>query len=161
MDKKMIDKQLTRELMELMINVRAIQLWFHSAHLVSKGVGFEGDHEIYSEIYEAAEAAFDAYAERAIGLSGQERVASPKHLARGVYEKLRFWPEIADSDSLSIAVGAFNIAKNHIQKITVTYKQLKSSGELTLGLDDLLMSDASDWETIVYKLQQRIKVELD
>jgi bacterioferritin (cytochrome b1) len=38
-----------------------------------------------------------------------------------------------------------------------TYETLDEKGSLTLGLDDMLMSQASDGETHIYLLQQALK----
>ncbi len=38
---------------------------------------------------------------------------------------------------------------------------LKSQKLLTLGLDDFIMAQANEFETFVYLLNQRVKVELD
>ena len=43
-------------------SLRALQLWFHSAHILAKGTGFAGDHvnlygRIYSELTEEIDTA--------------------------------------------------------------------------------------------------------
>lgn len=157
----MYNEKSSKELADLIANVRAIQIWFHSAHLLSKGEAFESDHKIYKEIYEIAESDFDSYSERAIGLMEDESIASPKTISKCVCDKIKFWIDPANSNALLIAAAGLNIVKDHIQKIEIAYNQIKQSGSMTLGLDDLLMSTASNWETIVYKLQQRIKFKLN
>ena len=49
MDKEYLENYLVNYVGSL----RAIQLWFHSAHILAKGTGFAGDHvNLYGRIYD-------------------------------------------------------------------------------------------------------------
>ena len=60
---------------EWVCTVKAIELWFHSAHHLTKGAGFSGDHvNLYGKIYLELQEEFDAVAERVLGLPQDIRV---------------------------------------------------------------------------------------
>ena len=45
--------------------------------------------------------------------------------------------------------------------LEILFKELESSGELSLGLNDFLAASANSHENHVYLLQQRVKTEID
>ena len=52
---------------------KALQSWFHSAHQVTKGVGFAGDHvNLYGEIYNGIIEDFDKLVEKSIIIAYRE-----------------------------------------------------------------------------------------
>jgi hypothetical protein len=57
----------------------------------------------------------------------------------------------------AIAETALDMVKRHIALIAWAFDTLEQMGELTLGLNDFLAAQASELETFVYMLQQRIK----
>ena len=153
---------LKQHLFDLSACTRALQIWFQGAHHLTKGTGFAGDHNLlYSEIYEAADDEFDGYVERNLGLTNDETVACPKVLMPRVSEYVMDMPCIAGHSALGIAAGGLAIVQHHIEHITQCYETVKASGEMTLGLDDMLMANANAYERLAYLLQQRVKAEMD
>ena len=149
-------------LQQLLGCTRAMQIWVHAAHNCTKGTGFMGDHaDLYGEIYEALGGEYDAFAERAIGLTNNEDLACPHAVTRIAMEHMSGFPSPCNATALTIAATALAFAQHHLQTLTNTYESLKASGEITLGLDDLLMATCSVHETNVYLLQQRVKAHLD
>jgi hypothetical protein len=53
---------------------------------------------------------------------------------------------------------ALDLLQGHHDLLSETYDQLEEAGELPLGLNDLLASQANELETFLYLLQQRAKV---
>ena len=47
--------------------------------------------------------------------------------------------------------------RDHLERIARCYHAAKESGQITLGVDDLLMANANTNERFVYLLQQRAK----
>ena len=153
---------LKQHLFDLSACTRALQLWFQGAHHLTKGAGFAGDHKIlYAEIYEAADDEFDGYVERNLGLTNDESIACPKVLMPAVNEMVMSMPCIADHTALGIAASGLAVVQMHIGHITQCYETVKASGEMTLGLDDMLMANANAYERLAYLLQQRVKSEID
>lgn len=139
---------------------RAINLWFHSAHILSKGASFSGDHELlYHEIYTTAQDDVDAVLEKSVGLTQDEATACPMPITRRALEVMEQYPSPSDASCLSIACAGLTMLKNYVAGLENLYKMLDSEGLLTLGLDDLIMDHANRYEGFVYKLQQRVKVE--
>ena len=146
------------KLLELSAHIRAVQLWFHGAHHLTKGAGFSGDHALlYAEIYEAAEEQFDGYVERNLGLSNDEAVADPAILTALAANYVAEMPRLAEQSADAIAAGGLLIMRAHITTLDSFYNVLKEAGEMTLGLDDMVMANANACERFVYLLQQRAK----
>ena len=57
---------------------KANQMWFHSAHHLSKGKSFAGDHEhLYGKIYETLTLDLDMIIEKAVSFADNEIFACP------------------------------------------------------------------------------------
>ena len=139
---------------------RAINLWFHSAHILSKGASFSGDHELlYHEIYTTAQDDVDAVLEKSVGLTQDEATACSMPITRRALEVMEQYPSPSDASCLSIACAGLTMLKNYVAGLENLYKMLDAEGLLTLGLDDLIMDHANRYEGFVYKLQQRVKAQ--
>lgn len=146
----------------LVAEVKAAEMWFHSAHHVSKGSSFTSDHgTLYADIYGMVGGQFDAFMERGIGLSGDESLACPKELSTAVSGLLGSFPSPCGQSGDGIASMALQVLRRYLGVITQSYESLKQSGEITLGVDDLLMAEASAVEKYLYMLGQRAKVSQD
>jgi DNA-binding ferritin-like protein len=147
---------------ELACTVRALQLWFHGAHHVSKGTAFIGDHvNLYGAIYEKLGDELDTIVEKAIGIGEDESVACPTILTSKALELLLQYPSPAGLKSLALVSCAKTLMKGYLRFLEHVSEELEASSELTLGLDDFLAASANGHETFVYLLGQREKVELD
>ena len=104
---------------------------------------------------EAAEE-IDGYAERIIGLAGEGAVDPIKVMAI-VAERM---PKIIKAESgengSSLVQYALNAEKYVLSELEKLYDMLKEGDNLTMGLDDLLMSMHGDHEKHIYLLQQRL-----
>lgn len=153
---------LTERFVHMLGCIRAMQIWFHAAHNLTKGTGFVGDHvDLYAGIYGAMADEYDSFAERAIGLTNDEMVACPVCVTKEACEYLAKFPSPANASALLIASTALSVVKHHLDHLTSFYNETKASDEMTLGLDDLVMATCSAHETNVYLLQQRVKAQLD
>jgi phage I-like protein/8-oxo-dGTP pyrophosphatase MutT (NUDIX family) len=132
-----------------MVRLRAAYLVHQNAHWESKGVGFYGDHLLYERIYGAAAKDADAIAERGIGLYGNG-FASLDDQAATIAACVSDVSAITDVRERSCT--AERLAA---EAICCAYDGLSAAGALTKGLDDLLLSLASNREDGIYLLRQR------
>ena len=136
--------------------LRAIQLWFHTAHIVVSGPSFAGDHvNLYGRIYTEIQEALDADIEKAVGVTGDVSVACSHKLVEIAHEVLEKYPSPSVLDAETVASTALKMVHDHIGFVEQTFEDLESSGELTLGLNDHLAAQANTFESYVYLLRQR------
>ena len=142
-------------------SLKALQIWFHSAHVLSKGPAFAGDHvHIYGEIYEAAAKHYDLGVEKFIALTNQESFACPVSSTAAAIKLLETYPSPVDQSGLVIASTAYQIIKSFIISTEKLARDLEKEAFLTLGMSDYLSSLASEYENYFYFLQQRVKLEV-
>ena len=140
-------------------NLKASEMWFHSAHHVAKGPGFVADHkDLYTKIYNQLGDHFDLLIEKSIALSGFEDVACPVRLSLATSRilKKRYTSPVNLSSEHIVALSIECIA-NLINSISSLYSKYKKHGYLTLGLEDSLTSMANVYEEYLYLLGQRYK----
>ena len=143
---------------EWLCTVKATELWFHSAHHLTKGTGFAGDHvNLYGVIYTELQAEFDAVAERVLGLTGDEKLLCPKHIIKHAYMMLEQYDSPVNRCAEEIAQIAHNIILGYCMWENNFHHHMDESGLLTIGLDDLLSTNAGNHERYAYLLQQRIR----
>tara|TARA_R110000803_G_scaffold82370_4_gene148523 strand:+ start:2484 stop:2942 length:459 start_codon:yes stop_codon:yes gene_type:complete len=137
---------------------KALQAWFHSAHQVTKGAGFAGDHvNLYGEIYNGIIEDFDKLVEKSIIIADTEEVACPIVLTKVSARVLDRYKSPAQQGGDVIAALGLDFMRDHIANLTELYKILESCGALTLGMDDYLAAAANQYEGYVYLLTQRVK----
>jgi len=140
--------------------IRMMHLWFHGAHHLTRGSSFSGDHvNLYGAIYLAVQQQIDGAIEKAIGLFGDE-CGDPMIVTEKALEIMSEYPSPAELPAPGIAAVGLQIEKDFLQFSKSIYDEMKSSGELTLGLDDFIMATANAHETNVYLLQQRTRDEM-
>lgn len=143
---------------EWIYTVKAVELWFHSAHHLTKGTGFSGDHtSLYGMIYTELQDEFDAVAERVLGLTGDEGLLCPKHIMAESLQLLNTYPSPSNMSDQDIAMAANQIILNYCLWENNFHAVLDQQGLLTIGLDDLLSGNASNHEKYAYLLGQRVK----
>jgi len=141
---------------------RALQLWFHGAHNVTRGTGFAGDHVLlYGEIYQAFQTDIDAIIEKAIGLTEDESMACPIGITSNALAIMEGYASPWQLDSLSIAAMGERMLSDYLTFSTDMFNALEQANELSLGLNDFIMAHSNKYETYVYLLRQRIKSDLD
>ena len=109
---------------------KALSMWIHSAHHVSKGPSFGADHELlYGKISKVASIIL-------------ERYKTP-----------------VEKQPSEVAKHALIILGDHIVNLDELFKKLESADKLTLGMNDFLSSLANQYEEYYYLLNQRCKGE--
>jgi DNA-binding ferritin-like protein len=126
--------------------LRSVYLVHQNSHWLSKGSNFYGNHLLFERIYKSAAEDADTAAEKFIGLFGNE--ALDLHMqAQLIGETLK---DFSSGDPRQMSLG---IEKKFLDYSEKLYDVLKEEG-MSLGLDDMLMSIASNREGAVYLLQQ-------
>jgi DNA-binding ferritin-like protein len=137
---------------------KCVQIWFHSAHHCTKGTGFAGDHELlYGDIYQTFFTDLDMIVEKSIGICNDESISCPLHLCKCCMKHANNYPTPCEKDATYIAAHGLALMKDYVKYLTAVYNTLKNNDQLTLGTDDLIMSLANNYESYIYKLQQRVK----
>ena len=146
---------------EYIATTRALHLWFHGAHNVTKGAGFAGDHvELYGRMYLQIQSDIDGLIEKAVGLLEDEELACPTAITPRAAEILKDYPSPASMTALAIVASGKSLVKAYLSFLDHIYSELEELGVLTLGLQDFISSAANAYEEFVYLLQQREKSEL-
>jgi DNA-binding ferritin-like protein len=129
--------------------LRAIYFIHQQNHWLAKGQNFYGNHLLFQRLYESAQNNADLAAEKFIGLFGEDGI------------ELSFQTELFNKiinryKSLSKNPIAMSLAieKEFLKLSEDAYNLFKKEGVMTLGLDDMIMSIASNREESVYLLQQ-------
>jgi DNA-binding ferritin-like protein len=129
--------------------LRAIYLIEQNDHWEVKSSGFYGDHLLMQRLYETTLENVDAIAEKSLALFGSDtlNISAQITLIKTIIDKYK------DLKPLERSLAA---VQEFLQISTHTYKEIKDSGDMTLGLDDLILHIHSDQETSVYLLQQTL-----
>jgi hypothetical protein len=137
-----------------------MQLWFHGAHALTKGTGFSGDHAfLYNKIYTEIQDEMDSAIEKVVGITNNEMLACPVKITDLAMAVLEHYPSPAGASCLMIASVGLQIIRDYLEGLEILYRDLKESDELSLGLDDFIMTSANIHEGYAYLLQQRVKTE--
>ena len=132
--------------------------WFHSAHFLSKGSSFAGDHvNLYGKIYDQAFEQYDGVVERVLGLTNNEECACPSKLAMGSLGILQNYPSPANMPPLNIAINALQLNENYCHFLNELVDDMKNTCGLSIGTEDLIGGICNQLESYTYMLQQRVK----
>ncbi len=141
---------------------RGMHIWFHSAHVMTKGTGFAGDHVLlYGKIYEEITDQLDGAMEKVLGLTDDESLLCPKEMIKSTQMALELYDSPSNSSAHNIALTALQIVENFLTVIEIAYHIKKHHGMMTLGLEDFMASLANTHEGYAYLLKQRVKNHLD
>lgn len=128
---------------------KCAELMHHHAHLTAKGD--YSDHLLLGEIYESYVDHFDAFAEKGIITYGEELVAVEDIM------KMQMMCYKQQTPGQNAIQNALAMEKHILMELTELYNELDDTKEMSLGLDDLIMSTCSGIERNIYLLTQRSK----
>lgn len=151
----MTDDQYLSALRALLGHLRAGNLWFHGAHLVTVGAGFHGDHKFYRQVYETYTGDFDGASEKAIAYTSTA-IASPQAVSAYATQILSTMPSVVGLNGHQIAAAALRVEKQTLAFVEKLFRDLEAGKRLSLGMNDYLAALANSHETFVYKLGQRV-----
>lgn len=132
--------------------LKAIALIHQHNHWTTRGATFFGNHLLFEKLYNSALEDVDSAAEKFIGLFGDDCLSYDLqtdllHKVMSKYKNLEGSPA-----ELSLAVE-----KDFLKFSKDAYNSFKEEDRLTLGLDDMIMSIASNREESAYHLQQTLR----
>ncbi len=107
-------------------------------------------HLLFQRLYENVLESVDDAAEKIVGLFG-------KILSKGLESEIAKQFKLESPDIKQCVEASLRAEKGYQNLVRKVYDGLKERNELTLGLDDMLMSQANDGETRIYLLQQSIE----
>jgi DNA-binding ferritin-like protein len=129
--------------------LRSIYLQHQGAHWKTSGNDFYGNHLLFERIYKTAADNADAAAERFIGLFGTDTM--------NLHSQAQMIGKVLEKHSAGEPLNSsLEIEKRFLDFSQKFYDVVKKEGKMSLGLDDLLMSIASDREAAVYLLKQAL-----
>lgn len=137
--------------------LRLLAIWFQHAHWAVQGSTFYGDHLLYERIYGEVNGLIDGMAEKAVSFTSPNVVNTHMH-AELLSQMLRAYPTPSRvNEATMIAAAGLALVKDYLETLKETYDKIKSEGGMSMGLDDLLMSNANTIEGFVYLLKQRVQ----
>lgn len=146
-----VAEDMPHPLSELLACLRAVYWNYQTSHWQSSGNAAYGDHLLFQRLYEGMAKEIDNLAEKVVGYYGEELVnAADQADLHAQFQEL--FAEIADPFERGVAI------EEDLQiRLSEIYDAMTDDGSITLGLDDFLMALASDHDTHIYLLQQRLK----
>jgi DNA-binding ferritin-like protein len=136
-------------LADVLVCLRA-QAWnYQTAHWQTAGVPSYGNHLLFDRLYKSVQGEIDTLAEKTIGYFGLHAV-EPTGLADLTAKRVQDWVAFANCH----VERGLHSEEQFQEGVSQAYRQIKQMGRMTLGLDDFLMSVASNHESHTYLLQQ-------
>ena len=129
--------------------LRMIYLLHQNHHWICSGNDFYGNHLLFERIYTSAQENADAAAEKFVGLFGKECLDLSAQ-AESIAKMLKTF---CGDDYLESSLRAEEFFLKYAQEF---FDSLKASEDMTLGLDDLLMSISNTREEAIYLLKQAL-----
>ena len=126
--------------------LRVAYLVHQTGHWKCKSSEFYGNHLLFQRIYEDAADRTDEVAEKLIGLFGNSALDDEGQL------KLMYKLNHYNSDDR--IANSLEVEEDFIKLATSVYETIKENGQMTLGLDDMIMNHVNKAETAVYLLKQ-------
>ncbi len=131
--------------------LRAIYLNHQNNHWLAKGSNFYSNHLMFERLYKSAQDNADVAAEKFLTLFGDECITDQSHTQNIV----KILNNSKDDDILA---SSLKLEKDFLTFSKNFYNFLKSkhTDKLSLGLDDMIMSIASDSEESCYLLSRSL-----
>ena len=141
-------------LQTLLGQLRALRWHYHTAHWRARGDSFYGDHLLFERLYDgdpSMDEEIDTLAEKMVATYGRDSV-----LTQVIWPGSTAFIEAGLRSSECPFRQSIFLEEALQASIRSTYDTLKAEGKLSLGMDDFLMGLASERETAVYLLRQRM-----
>lgn len=136
---------------ELACHLRAMQLYYHSAHHHVSGANFFADHQAFAAFYAEVELQYDGVVERLLGLFGPD-VADLHAIVAKVVDILKDVPGKGTPENKELYGAAMGLEES---LLAVVEKICKEKG--LSESDKQLVSDIGNLAAVrVYKIKQRL-----
>lgn len=137
-------------LSNLLAYLRAAREAHKTAHWQASGPTFYADHLMFDRLYKSLKTEVDTLAEKMVSMFGGKAVELSDQLEIQTY-LASVWEKQQD-----LIVRALVIEEGIQRMFEATYEKLEEIGFMTLGLDDFIMGSASEHETNLYLIKQRL-----
>ena len=138
-------------MLQLLIQLRLMNLMYHQYHNVCGKVAFFSDHETFGSWYGDLDGAYDSVAERLIGLTDSSQL-NLHAILDGVSAKIKTLPQEANENAI-----LFQAALQCETELKSMLEQTIKGGGLSQGTINLLAGLADAGEVRIYKIKRRIK----
>jgi len=129
------------DLIKLATAFRALQMYSHHAHNMTRGESFHSDHVYFGDLYSFAESSYDSLIERYIGLGGSPSLAI---IMRDTLKILSILPEN-------------NYYQNVLSLIHEVVKECEEvASKSSIGTNNLIAGIADSLEVHIYKIKRRL-----
>ena len=144
---------------DVLAHLRALQWSYTTTHWISAGPNAYGDHLLLERLYKGLAKPIDGLGERMVAYFGPASV-HPSTI-NSLVQKVMFNVEEVTQEAPDYAVRPLSVLgmlELRLQdKIKTAWKANQDSGdEMSLGIDDFLMSLANERDEAVYLLKQRL-----
>ena len=129
--------------------LKTMVIIYQSAHWTTKGLNFYGSHLLFERLYNSTLENLDTAAEKFIGIFGDECLNY--EMQASLLSKITLKYKNYEGSPFDMAMA---IEKDFLKFSKDAYDCFETEGNMTLGLDDMIMAIASDREEAVYLLQQ-------
>lgn len=129
--------------------LRSMYLFYQNAHWQCSGPNFYSLHLLFERLYGDVAKSVDEAAEKAIGLYSKEIV----DLAQAIQMMEKIIEKYPTSSGNFLELG-IQFEKDFAKIATKIRTELNEGSELTLGLDDMIMSQINESENRIYLLKQ-------
>lgn len=144
------DKNSTKDLLNYYVGFLRLVYFVHqNAHWKCKCSSFYANHLMFQRLYEDAQARVDTAAEKLIGILGVDALEEEEHAVLIAKNAKKYV-----TGDHSYVQGSLDVENDFIKLSQKVYDEVKENGDMTLGLDDMIMANASLAETAVYLLKQ-------
>jgi len=143
------ESQLFKETwIDLLSKLRYLYLFYQTAHWISKGKNYYGDHLLFERLYDEMGDEIDGVAERAIGTTNEDCVNLKESISSFVTLDQSVEPYKSNMVQASIMLN---------QSLIDTLEEIDLGEHHTSGTRDMLNAISSLHETHLYLLKQRAK----
>ncbi len=136
---------------DVLIHLRVMNLFAHSAHNLVARMPFHQDHEFFGEVYAAVDTDYDGVAERIIGVYG-ESAMNLAEIIQAVSVKVAQLPSIGVKENKLF----YNVQLQLEQELCKLCQAAIASG-VSEGTKQMLGDVCNFSEIRQYKIKQRIK----
>ncbi len=137
--------------------LRSLYLIHQSNHWACKGPAFYAHHLLFQRLYESAQESADKAAEKTIGLFSSDVIdpSSQAQVIQKLLVKYSFMNYPNDNNEQFI-MSSLNAEKDFLNLSKKIYNALKESGNLSMGMDNMMQGISDKSEEAVYLLQQSL-----
>lgn len=132
--------------------LKSLAIIHQNNHWLTKGASFYGDHLLFERLYNSVLENLDAAAEKFVGLFGDECLNY--EYQNSLMNKVLLKYNNLEGSPVEMSLAA---EKDFIKLSQDAYRCLEDEDNMTLGIDDLIMSISNKREESVYLLQQILK----